>query len=206
MKPTIIIVVILILAVSHLSTYYLGRSHAEIKYRTQIDTLIVYKTVKDSSGYKPKIIKVKESANIDSLFEVAKKYWQDKVVPDTVYPSINYVASLDTTYENDLLKAEIDFVSRIPLDPEAYYRLNFDVKKETIFVPTYKKEERDTWGVGFGILGHFQDSVKVNLFGNISYKIMNFKYFEMPITAEIEFGDNLNIIDKKLRIEGKFKF
>ncbi len=177
MKPTIIIAVILILAVSHLSTYYLGRSHVEIKYRAQIDTLIVYKTVKDSSGYKPKIIKVKESVNIDSLFEVAKKYWQDRVVPDTVYPSINYVASLDSTYDDGLLRADINLVSRIPLDPEAYYKLNFDVKKETIFVPTYKKEERDTWGVGFGISGHFQDSVKVNLFGNISYKISIAEWF-----------------------------
>lgn len=206
MKPTIIIAVILILAVSHLSTYYLGRSHAGIRYRTQIDTLIVYKTVKDSSGYKPKIIKVKESVNVDSLFEVAKKYWQDKVVPDTVYPSINYVASLDSTYEDGLLRADINLVSRIPIDPEAYYKLNFDVKKETIFVPTYKKEERDTWGVGFGILGHFQDSVKVNLFGNISYKIMNFKYFEMPITAELELNDDFSIKDKTVRVEGRFKF
>jgi len=148
MKPTIIIAVIIILAVSHLSTYYLGRSHAEIKYRTEIDTLIVYKSIKDSSGYKPKIVKVKESVNIDSLFEVAKKYWQDKVVPDTVYPSINYVASLDSTYEDGLLRADINLVSRIPIDPEAYYKLNFDVKKETVFVPT--KVEPSWWYHRFG--------------------------------------------------------
>jgi len=147
-KVILAIIIVILFVLENIFVYQTGKNNAEIKYRTQIDTLIVYKAVKDSSGYKPKIIKVKESVNVDSLFEVAKKYWQDRVVPDTVYPSINYAASLDTTYENDLLKAEIDFISRIPLDPEAYYKLKFDVKKEVVFVPT--KVEPSWWYRRFG--------------------------------------------------------
>lgn len=195
MKPTIIIAVILILAVSHLSTYYLGRSHVEIKYRTQIDTLIEYKT-----NIIEKIV--------PKYYTVIKK---DTIIliegNDTIYiDNTQYIAQVDTSLENDDAKLMVQYVQDLPLSQNGFFNIDLRVKNTTVFVPTYKQEERDTWGVGFGILGHFQDSVKVNLFGNISYKIMNFKYFEMPITAEIELGDNLNIIDKKLRIEGRFKF
>jgi hypothetical protein len=208
MKQTIIIIALFIaysLALG-LSCLEIGKSKARLEVIS--NTVTEYEQYQDSTRYKPQIIiKVKEKkVNEDSIYAVAKKYWQDRVKPDTVYGQLNYVAHLDTTYEDDNLKADINFNSRIPLDPEGYYKLKFDVKKTMVFVPTYKAYEPDTWGIGFGVVGHFQDSVNVNLFGNISYKIFNMKHFEMPITAEIELGDNLNIVQKSLRVEGRFKF
>lgn len=194
MKTNIfIIAMIIVLAIaSHYGFYELGKKNAEIKYVRDTDTIVTYRTIKDIQII-PKyttIYKTDSVKTTDTLF-----------VFDT-----SYVASLDTTYEDDLVKLKVDFISDIPLSKKSYFNLDVNVKKEIVFVPTYKAYEPDTWGVGFGILGHFQDSVKVNLFGNISYKIFNYKYFEMPITAEIELGDNLNIVDKKLRIEGRLKF
>ena len=194
MKPTIIIAVILILAVSHLSTYYLGRSHVEIKYRTQIDTLIEYKT-----NIIEKIV--------PKYYQVIKKDTVITTEKDTIYiDNTQYIAQVDTSLENDDAKLMVQYVQDLPLSMNGFFNIDLQVKRTTVFVPTYIKEERDTWGVGFGILGHFQDSVKVNLFGNISYKIMNFKYFEMPITAELELNDDFSIEDKTVRVEGRFKF
>ena len=194
MKPTIIIAVILILAVSHLSTYYLGRSHVEIKYRTQVDTLIEYRT-----NIIEKIV--------PKYYQVIKKDTVITTEKDTIYiDNTQYIAQVDTSLENDDAKLMVQYVQDLPLSMNGFFNIDLQVKRTTVFVPTYIKEERDTWGVGFGILGHFQDSVKVNLFGNISYKIMNFKYFEMPITAELELNDDFSIKDKTVRIEGRFKF
>jgi hypothetical protein len=149
MKLTIIIVVALILAVSHYSLYELGKSKAEIEYRTEVDTVEVEVKIPDSTGFKPKLIVVKEKVNVDSLFEVAKKYWEH-LKPDTLYQPYAFIASLDSVYEDNLLRADINLVSRIPIDPEAYYKLNFDVKKEVVFVPTYKKSEPSWFYRRFG--------------------------------------------------------
>lgn len=143
MKTQIILALIIaaLFTIYSFSVYELGKSKAQTKIIKDTDTLRVEIKIPDSTGYKPQFIKIKEKVNVDSLFEVAKKYWQDRVKPDTVYPPMLFVAHLDSTYEDDLLKADINLISRIPIDPEAYYKLKFDVKKETIFVPTYVKDE-----------------------------------------------------------------
>lgn len=194
MKATTITFIITLLAfiLYSVALWETSKLFTETKIIRDTDTVITYRTIQDIQII-PKyttIYKTDSVKTTDTLF-----------VFDT-----SYVASLDTTYEDDLVSLKVDFISDIPLSKKSYFNLDLNVKKETIFVPTYKAYEPDTWGVGFGILGHFQDSVRVNLFGNISYKIFNYKYFEMPVTAEIELGDNLNIVDKKLRIEGRLKF
>jgi hypothetical protein len=188
------IIIVVLFVLQDIYVYQMGKNSVKAQIIRDTDTLITYRTIQDIRIIPKYTTITKTDTIINSL-------------TDTVFiDNTTYIATLDTTYEDDLAKLKVDFVSDIPLSKKSYFNLDLNVKKETVFVPTYKAYEPDTWGVGFGILGHFQDSVKVNLFGNISYKIFNYKYFEMPITAEVELGDNLNIVDKKLRIEGRLKF
>jgi hypothetical protein len=194
MKQTITLwlIIIALFGLENYFVFQMGKNKTEIKYRTETDTLTVYRTITDT-----KIIpKYTTITKIDTVID-----------NDTIYlDKTQYIASIDTTYESDLVKLKVDYISDIPLSKNSYFNLDLNVKSETVFVPTYKATEPDLWNVGFGVVGHFQDSVNVNLFGNISYKIFNLKHFEMPITAEIELGDNLNIVQKSLRVEGRFKF
>jgi hypothetical protein len=61
---------------------------------------------------------------------------------DTFYIENYYIAEVDTTYEDDLLHANIKYISDIPLSKDSYFDLKFKVKqKEVIKVITKEKEE-----------------------------------------------------------------
>ena len=129
MKTNIfIIVMIIVLGIaSHYGFYELGKKNAEIKYIRDTDTLITYRTITDTKII-PKyttITKTDTIINTDTLF----------------LDNTEYIATLDTTYEDDLAKIKVDFISDIPLSKKSYFNLELDVKKETIFVPTYVKDE-----------------------------------------------------------------
>jgi len=136
MKPTVIIAVILILAVSHLSTYYLGRSHVEIKYRTEVDTLIEYRT-----NVIEKIV--------PKYYTVIKKDTIITTEKDTIYiDNSQYIAQVDTSLENDLAKLKVQYVQDLPLSQNGFFNIDLQVKKETVFVPT--KVEPSWWYRRFG--------------------------------------------------------
>jgi hypothetical protein len=196
MKTQIVmaIIIVVLFALENVFVYQTGKNSVKAQIIRDTDTVITYRTIQDIRIIPKYTTITKTDTVINSL-------------TDTVYiDNTTYIATLDTTYEDDLAKLKVDFISDIPLSKKSYFNLDLKVKSQTVFVPTYKAYEPDTWGIGAGLVGRFQDSVRVNLFGNISYKIMNYKYFELPITAEIEFGDNLNIVEKTFRIEGRFKF
>lgn len=170
-----------------------------------IDTIWV-STPKDSVPYKPNVINKKEKVNVDSIWLAAKKYWEQ--IHSNSIP-VDYEAVSDTSLNDENISGTIAFRSRIPLDPDGYFRLNLKTKKEVVtnnYIETKETVYKDTWNVGFGAAAHFADSVRVNLFGSLTYKIINLKHFELPVSAEIEFDDNFRMIDKKIIIGGKIKF
>jgi len=81
----------------------------EYRYVEKRDTLIVpiFKTVvqKDTISY------------IDTVF---------------IHTNINYIAEVDTTYEDSTLSAHVQYVSPIPLSPKSYFNLDFKVREKII--------------------------------------------------------------------------
>lgn len=148
-KTGVFIITLILFIIYSVAVWETSKRFIEVKTIRDTDTVEAEIPIPDSTGYEPRIEYVKQKVNIDSLFEVAKKYWQDRVKPDTVERPMVFVAHLDSTYEDDLLRADINLVSRIPIDPEAYYKLKFDVKKEIVFVPTYVQDE-SFWHNRFG--------------------------------------------------------
>jgi hypothetical protein len=129
MKTNIFIIAIIIVLgiASHYGFYELGKKNAEIKYIRDTDTIITYRTIKDIQII-PKYTTIYKTDSIkttDTLF-----------VFDT-----SYVASMDTTYESDLAKLKVQYVSPIPLSKKSYFNLDLEVKKELVFVPTYVQDE-----------------------------------------------------------------
>lgn len=193
MKPYIIIAILLI--ATHFLAYHLGGLNEKVKTVKDIDTLITYVNITDT------IIKPK-------FYEIVKKDTIRDTVNNVIFikDQSNYVAEVDTTYESDLAKLNVKYISDIPLSKKSYFNIALDVKKEVVFVPTYKEYEPDRWGIGFGAVCNFKDSVRVNLFGNIAYKILNYKHFEFPITVEIQLDNDFKMIEQTIKAEGRFKF
>ncbi len=190
---TLYLIIIALFIIYSFSIYKLGESNERIKYISQIDTLTTYQTIKDTVI----VPKFRTETYRDTI-----------ILTDTTYvlETHQYIAKIDTMYEDDLARLKVEYISDIPLSKKSYFNLDLNVKKEVIFVPSYKEYEPDKWGVGFGAVGHFNDSVRVNLFGNISYKILNYKHFEFPITLEIELDNDFKMIEKTIKAEGRFKF
>lgn len=193
MKPYIIIAILLI--ITHFLAYHLGELNKKVKIVKDTDTLITYTTITDT------IIE-------PEFYEIVKKDTIRDTVNNVIFikDQSNYVAEVDTTYEDDLAKLNVKYISDIPLSKKSYFNIALDVKKEVVFVPAYKEYEPDKWGLGFGALCSFKDSVRVNLFGNVSYKILNYRHFEFPITFEIQLDNDFKMIEQTIKAEGKFKF
>lgn len=129
MKTQIVmaIIIVVLFALENVFVYQTGKNSVKAQIIRDTDTVITYRTIQDIQVI-PKyttIYKTDSVKTTDTLF-----------VFDT-----SYVATLDTTYEDDTAKLKVDFVSPIPLSPKSYFNLDLDVKKELVFVPTYVKDE-----------------------------------------------------------------
>lgn len=93
----------------------------EYRYTEKIDTLIVpkFKTITKSDTIK----------YLDTIF---------------VHNEIQYIAEVDTFYQDSTLSAKIQYVSPIPLSPKSYFNMDFKTR-ETIITNTVVQVEE----VGF---------------------------------------------------------
>lgn len=66
---------------------------------------------------------------------------------DTVFihSETNYIAEVDTIYEDSSLTAKIQYVSPIPLSMESYFNLNFKIKEKVITNTIIETEEASFW-------------------------------------------------------------
>lgn len=156
----------------------------------EIDTLSQYVEIRDSTGYEPQIIIFERPVNEDSIYEAAKIWWQSQT-PETTDLSIkdiifcNYVASMDTTYEDSLLTANIKFKSRIVLDPEAYFNLKFKVR-EKIITNTVHKTETVTYNPYFFIEGGARAGNGFNYFIQAGINLISYRHLKLPIYYDLE--------------------
>lgn len=90
----------------------------EYKYITKTDTLII-----------PKFRTV---INTDTV------RYSDTIF---VHNETQYIAEIDTTYEDSTLTAHIQFVSPIKLSPKSYFNLKFNVREATVTNTVVQTEE-----------------------------------------------------------------
>ena len=131
---TIIIVILFIL--ENIFVYQTGKNSVRNQIIRDTDTVVTYRTIQD----------------IQIIPKYTTIYKTDSVkITDTLFVfDTSYVASLDTTYEDDTAKLRVDFVSPIPLSKKSYFNLDLEVKKEMVFVPTYVKDDPSWWYKRFG--------------------------------------------------------
>lgn len=144
------------------------------KYKTIIDTAI-----RPVGFEKIRIVDRVIPVNIDSLYRAIKSKYdiRDSIVSE------EYFAIKDTVYEDSLLSAEIIFVSKLPLDPGAYFISSFAYReKETIKIIPEKPLEPSFWnrftdgfslGLNTGIgYGHFTRRLDVYTGLGINIKLL----------------------------------
>ena len=79
---------------------------------------------------------------------------------DTVFihQETQYIASVDTTYEDSSLTANVEFVSPIPLSPKSYFNMKFGVRERSITNTVVQTEKVGFWykrfvaSLGIGIM------------------------------------------------------
>lgn len=84
----------------------------------------------DSIAYKPVPVVKLQKVNVDSIYQVAKKYWEQFYNNEPV----DFVARIDSnlTTPDSSLSGSIAFVSRIPLDPIGYFKTDLKVREKII--------------------------------------------------------------------------
>ena len=119
----------------------------------------------DSLIYIPRVVPKLQKVNVDSIYQAAKKYWQqfyDNSIP------VDFVAKVDTSFNDSLLTGSISFISRIPLDPIGYFKTDLTVRQKTITNTIIKTKEAGFWDkrfipyIGIG-LGYNGKTVEPNL-------------------------------------------
>ena len=102
--------------------------------------------IHDTAAAKPaelKIVKVTKPLSlkqVDSLYEVAKKFWLSKIdtshvtILDTLHVGL-YADSKETTYSDSALIAHTEIRSRIPIDPELEWYFDYTIKPKTVMSP-----------------------------------------------------------------------
>jgi hypothetical protein len=139
MKTNIfIIAMIIVLGIaSHYGFYELGKSKAEIKHIRDTDTVTTFIEIIDTVIIPKFTVKTKTDTVINNL-------------TDTVFiDQTEYIASFDSTYEDDKASLSVAFISPIPLSTKSFFDIDLKVKSELVFVPTYVQDE-SFWHNRFG--------------------------------------------------------
>lgn len=143
--------------------------------------------------------------NIDSLQDEAMEYWKT-IYGDSLekIKQLTFVAKVDTSYNDSLLTFSASYVSPIPLHPASFFRFsNLSVKqKEITKTETKELYWNDSFNIGFGVETEWTDwKFQSGYYGTIRYKIINERFFEMPIGVEIN-----NNLDGRIKLETTLKF
>ena len=173
---------------------YLAGYFTHVKIHTcpipeaRIDTVYVDAEIQDSTGYEPQLIIFEKPVNEDSIYQAAKLWWQSQVKPDTKPTTADghlYIASKDTAYDDSLLQANIQFRSRIVLDPEAYFNLKFKVRERTI-TETVHVTEQVTYNPNFFVEGGGRVGNGFNYYLMAGINLISFRHLKVPIYYELE--------------------
>lgn len=143
---------------------------------TQISVPVIEDTTKVEPIFviEPYPYPVYVEANIDSLWNEAKLFWQSKYKDslDLLNKPINYVAKAETTFthkdnKNTKVSLNVDFTSPIPIHPNSYFSFNRidltypeitkTVEKGKTFWDRIIPKPSLQIGVGYGIFNRYLD-------------------------------------------------
>lgn len=153
-KLVLIGIIIALFVVYSISVYKLGESNARTEYISQVDTLINY-------------VEIKDTVKVPKFYKVVYK---DTIrLTDTIYveEKTNYIAEIDTTYEDKELDLKVKYISDIPLSKKSYFDIDAKVKSLTVFQPKYIEVELGFWSNRFipvfGVGGVYTQDGKADL-------------------------------------------
>lgn len=98
--------------------------------QVKIDTVYNTITIRDTI-YKPKFYTIKDTIRITQL--------------DTFYIENQYIAEVDTVFEDDLLSGKVSFISNLPLSQDSYFKMSFNVKTKEVIRTITIPEEPSFW-------------------------------------------------------------
>lgn len=151
-----IIGVVIVAALAFFAYHYFNSSDnkekklVSAKDSVNIDSILTRRNFVEDSleaklRAKPKVITavkkdtVKESINVDSLWEEAKSYWKDKF-SDSLN-RYDYVSLIDTSYNDSLVTLDVAMVSPMPIHPESYFILDLGVLETEVQTDSIKTLE-----------------------------------------------------------------
>ena len=160
-----VFVFVAIVAATHFGAYKLGYSKGVDSVK--IDTVYVTETVVvDTPKVALRYVKVPGRVvpvNVDSIWNAALAYWKEHYKGEQKPSDENgqftagtYTAQFDTSAENGDLKLSMSFNSPMPLHPESYFKVRYELKKQDVFLPPaaandWRDRIRFSAGVGLGL-------------------------------------------------------
>lgn len=155
--PFIIVILLALLYVSKGYYYKVGFEDCKKNQIVRVDTLKPdftlelkedYRPKKDyRRDYKPEVIEIHDTLyvqpNIDSLWKEALAYWEENLKGEP-YENYFYLASKDTSYEDESVSLKTTFVSPIPLHQNSYFINELKFKPQEV-------EEKGWVKYGFGL-------------------------------------------------------
>lgn len=119
----IVVIIILFLAGMATDRYVIGMKCEEVGSDTTYIKIPVV-TPADTVIIPPKFIvkKIPIAVNQDSLWLVAKKYWESYYEDGDT--AIQYVAKVDTSFQDSIVSISAEFVSPMLLHPDSYFQFN----------------------------------------------------------------------------------
>ena len=193
MNKTLIILILFVitLALSFWGGYLMGRKTIQPIATPPAHNAISNNNVpyKPSVEYRKDTITVTQKVNIDSIYQVAKEYWKQFYEHHDSIPT-GYIAQVDTNYSDAQLSAHVAFVSRIPLDPKGFFRLNFDYLSTPNVAPLIRDKRLPNYYTSLGIALHLKS--KPIYYGGFGTYIFNSDHFEIPIGVQFFYQDKLD--------------
>jgi len=119
----IVVAVVLFFSGMAVDRYVVGIECEQVGSDT---TYINIPVIKDSVIIVPEYIvrEVPIPFNQDSLWLVAKKYWKEYYEDDDIFLPVEYIAKIDTSFQDSLVSIDVGFVSPMLLHPDSYFQFD----------------------------------------------------------------------------------
>lgn len=193
MKTNLILtgIILFLFAIYSYSIYELGKR--SVKCEPEIHTIDNYIQVKDTV-FIPKFFTRTLTEN-DTIFLQDTFYvWKD----------VEYVAAIDTTFEDSLLSGWIEFVSPTPLHKASYFNFDLSVRERTIYSTSIKEVyNKSRFFLGIGLRMPLTDEIEPIYFARGGIYLFDGSWLEIPIGLQANY---VNKLDWELNAEARVKF
>lgn len=198
------VAIIFLLCVLEIGCYFGGQFYYSQKYHadedfdpknynqsrfTKVEEYI--QALKDEDYLKPKFVikyvnTVQEPTNLDELIKEAREYWQEiarqQVQDSLTKATANFVAQVNTKFEDDLVSFNAEYVSPIPIHPNGFFAFNNIKIKRQNTITTGIDEITKPYDPSFW------DRFNVVIYGGVGYD-----FIERRPSISVGFGFGIDI-------------